>query len=164
MIFRRAGRTEKIKFTYKNSPIEIVNQFTYLGVLFKSSGIFRECTEKMTLKGISALAAVWQITTRGRMSTWTEKVTLFNSIASSVALYGAHLWCLRYTDIIERVQTSFLKRALGVGSRTAGYLVRLETNSAKLTHSIVKQGIVKILESALKNGWNAIYKNLLWRT
>lgn len=47
MIFRKAGPTGNITFRYKGNPIEIVNEYTFLGVLFSSSGVFYKTAKIM---------------------------------------------------------------------------------------------------------------------
>src|SRR5665811_334540 len=55
MVIRRGGKvSKKHVFYYKNEPIEIVSNYTYLGVLFSSSGRFFNACNSFITKSIAA--------------------------------------------------------------------------------------------------------------
>ena len=59
MIFRKGGRiSQRLNFYYNNSIIEIVNKFSYLGIVFTSGGSFSEA--QSTLSG-QALKAIFKL-------------------------------------------------------------------------------------------------------
>lgn len=139
IIFRKGGRVGKVAFKYKGQPIEIVNEYTYLGVLFSSSGVFVKAAKHMKQKGIAAMSSVWNIFTAGKMSSFMSKSRLFDSLAVSVPLYASHIWGLRYVDEIEILQNKFMHRALGVSRLVPNYVLRLETGRPCIFFKILKQ-------------------------
>ena len=48
LIFRKGGRVPRnLEFLYDDATIEIVNQFTYLGIVFTTGGSFMQATKTL---------------------------------------------------------------------------------------------------------------------
>ncbi|OXA58961.1 RNA-directed DNA polymerase from mobile element jockey [Folsomia candida] len=141
IVFRRnGGRLPKgTTFTYNGEPIEIVNQYTYLGVPFSSSGVFCKAAKHFKQKGLTALGATWSILTRSRLEAMQKKFNLFSALVTSTALYGAHLWGLRYLEEIEKTQYQFHRRLLSLPHGTPSYAMRLELNRPPLSIRVAHQ-------------------------
>lgn len=69
-------------------------------------------------------------------------------MVSSVLLYAAPVWSLRYLDVIEKAQMNFFKRLLCLPANTPNWNLRLEL------------GIVHIAHKAMKLTWNWFIKIL----
>lgn len=142
IIFRKGGRpSKKWIFTYDKKSIEIVNEYTYLGVPFSSTGLFSKAAKHFKQKGMAAAGSVWKVLMTGKMNAFKEKQALFHSIASTVVLYGSHIWALRYMDIVEQFFVQFYKRLLGVSRCTASYLITLETDDYTGKIKVVTQAV-----------------------
>jgi len=140
VIFRKGGRVALgTKFYYGEEEIEIVPSYTYLGVPFHFTGTFLNAATHFKNKGIASLSAVWKIIIGGKVTSWYSKVNLFQAITKSTTLYSSHIWALRYTDLIEKVQLYFYKRLLGVKKTVPNYLVRLECGVPAMEIQIIKQ-------------------------
>ena len=61
IIFNKAGRSIKLKFMYKNSELECVPNYKYLGIYFTASGTFSLAKNELYKK---ALKAFFQVTKR----------------------------------------------------------------------------------------------------
>jgi hypothetical protein len=153
IVFRRGGRMlSGLQFKYGQEIIELVNEYVYLGVTFSSSCVFRKAAEAAKLKGMKALG-------------WDVHEKLFESIVCSTVLYGAHIWSWNYPDIIEKVQSKFIRRLLHLDYKTPTYALRIEKNSYKLELTIARltlnfiirllnmpdQRIAKMLFNTLRN-------------
>jgi hypothetical protein len=56
MIFNKAGRKfTRESFLYKNNRIDLGMEYTYLGIIFKPSGIFRNAVEVSCKKSTKSL-------------------------------------------------------------------------------------------------------------
>ena len=56
MIFRKGGRNnQNLSFAYKHNAIEIVNKFTYLGIVFTTGGSFNEAQNTLSGQALKAL-------------------------------------------------------------------------------------------------------------
>lgn len=91
MVFRKGGRVGNIMFKYNGQPIEIVNEYTYLGVLFSSSGVYAKTAKSMKQRGLAALGSTWKIFTSGKISSFSSNSRLFDSLVASVPLYASHI-------------------------------------------------------------------------
>lgn len=127
MVCRRGGRLGKnCKFSYKNEPLEIVNKFKYLGLIFSSSGLFLQAAEDAVRKGMLAINRIKQIILNSKvfnLATWEK---LFESVVSATTLYGSEVWGFRYLDQLEKVQVRFYKTMLFLASNTPNHLIKKE--------------------------------------
>ena len=131
--FKKAGRAKSERtIKYQGNPLKVVKRYTYLGVVFSSSGSFKIATNSAITKGQSALGVIWQILSSRNNSSWWAAKTLFNSVVTSTILYGAKIWGFNHTQEIERIQMMFYKRYLQLTRSTPGYVIRLEIGSSKL--------------------------------
>jgi hypothetical protein len=130
VVFRRGGRLQGgLYFNYGTESIEIVNEYLYLVVMFSSSCVFRKAAELAKTEGMRALGSVF---CRAKIYAWIVHSKLFESIVRSTVLYSAHVWGWSYTDILEKVQSQFIRRLFHLDCKTPTYALRLETNSCKL--------------------------------
>jgi hypothetical protein len=120
-------------------PVE--PQYRYLGVIFSSSYVFRKASEDAKKKGMKALGSTWSLFCRGKKNDWNAHSKLFHSFVASTILYASHIWASDYLDVIEKVQSRFIRRLFHLDFKTPTYALRLETNSPKLHVYIFKQQI-----------------------
>ena len=147
VVFRKGGMLARgTSFMYGDEAIEIVNEYTYLGVTFSYKGVFSKASKNFIQKGKAALGSVWKVVFGGKMHSFEAKMTLFDSIAASCTLYSSHIWALRYLNNIEQLQHYFVKRILGVSRTTPHYLLRLETAIKPLRVRIVKQILLFLIK------------------
>lgn len=144
VVFRRnGGRLPKgLRFVYDGQDIEIVNKYTYLGVIFSSSGVFSLAAKHFKQKGLMALGATWSVFTRSRLESIERKFHLFSSLVASTVLYGAHIWGLRHIKEIEKVEYQFHRRLLGLEHGTPSYGMRLELGREPLRIRIARQALL----------------------
>ena len=94
------------------------------------------------MKGKSAFGFIWQILFRGKNTSWTVSIKLFDALAASTKLYSIGVWELNSLDVIEKIQVTFFERMLQLPRCAPGYLIRLETGTCKLEPATVKIPIV----------------------
>jgi len=96
-------------FNFDNVEIEIVKNFTYLGIVFSTGGSFSEA--QSALSG-QALKAIFQ------MNTYLHKFTslsvqhrlyLFEKLITPISNYGSQVWGFAQGACIERVHLQFVK-------------------------------------------------------
>ncbi|XP_026683870.1 uncharacterized protein LOC113469974 [Diaphorina citri] len=86
-----------------------------------------------------AIASVKNILVNSRMTSQESRMQLFQSIVCATLLYGAEIWGSRYEDMIEVVQSQFLKSVFCLPRCTPHYMVRLEFGVVKLAYHVLKQ-------------------------
>jgi hypothetical protein len=152
VIFRRGGKLQSgLNFRYGEEPILIVSEYIYLGVTFSSSCLFRRAAEAAKTKGMKALGSLWPLFYRGKVNSWEVHKKLFESMVSSAVLYSSQVWGWNYEDIVEKVQSHFVRRLFQLGFKTPTFAMRLETDSYKLELTIARRTInfvVRILNMA----------------
>ncbi|CAB3374427.1 Hypothetical predicted protein [Cloeon dipterum] len=116
MKFRNKGRGRLAKsdtLIVKNEPIEFVSEFTYLGVVFQSSGIsFSKHIAKKVRAAILATAALQSLP----KSSLSTALKIFDLAVAPIASYGIQvIWpylTLHDLNKLETVKSRFLKKAL----------------------------------------------------
>ena len=140
IVFQKKSRkstTDKYDFSVSNEHIEIVNNYTYLGVNFSANGNFTNHKENLKEK-----------TKRSFFD--TRKSKLFHTLFSPILTYCSEVWgiydkCYHSSwekDPIEKIHIHFCKMCLGLNKRPPNVASRNElgTLSLKLqiTMSILK--------------------------
>jgi len=149
VVFRKGGKLSKdLAFKYNGEHLEIVNQFTYLGTTFSSSGLFKKESEAAIRRVSSQTGAVWDIFTKSKIESWEGRMKLFDSICQSSLLYACESWAPYYERTVESVQMKFLKHLLNLPRNTPNYIVRSECNRPPIMMTIFKyvlRFLVKVL-------------------
>ncbi|XP_050516124.1 uncharacterized protein LOC126890986 [Diabrotica virgifera virgifera] len=110
LIFSKGGHTtNNINFFYNNNPVISTNAYNYLGVTFTKSSLFREMSYTTIDKAKQAVGSILPILTSSKIDSWSPRIKLFESLALSVMSNCAPIWALRYTEALEKVQTTNLK-------------------------------------------------------
>lgn len=140
VVFRRGGRlADSDTFLYNNKPLQVSSEYVYLGVKLSSHGVFHKAALQAISKGRMAIASVKNILVNSRMTSQESRMQLFQSIVCATLLYGAEIWGSRYEDMIEVVQSQFLKSVFCLPRCTPHYMVRLEFGVVKLAYHVLKQ-------------------------
>jgi hypothetical protein len=139
IVFQRAGRrVPNESFTFGGENIQIVKEYEYLGVIFSNSCLFRNAADSAKKKGLGAVASLWNLLPTSRVNSWETHRKLFNTIVSTAVLYSAHVGAIQYPDVLEKVQSQFLRRIFHLDFKTATYAMRLETDSPRLELTLWK--------------------------
>ncbi|MCG8047978.1 MAG: reverse transcriptase family protein, partial [Candidatus Thiodiazotropha endolucinida] len=119
MVFRKGGRLPiNLNFVYSNANIEIVNKFSYLGVVYTSGGSSFE-TQK-TLAG-QALKSVFMLNKYVYNFTSLQPahlLELFDKLVTPILNYASEVWGFYKATAIETVHLQFCKKVLGVKQST----------------------------------------------
>jgi hypothetical protein len=92
MIFNKGGHNfKKFAFTYCDRPIDIVNRYCYLGIVFSSSGSFKAATENLVERANRAIFALKQYDTRTNVQL---SLKLFDSLVMPIIRYCSEVWSL----------------------------------------------------------------------
>ena len=119
MVFKKGGSVPRdTEFLYEGQPIEIVNQFNYLGVVFTCGG---SLTSAHSTSAGQAQKAVYKLNKYLYKFTYISpkhKLDLFDKLVSPVLNYCSEV-CGFVNDLsMERVHMQFCKKILGVKKST----------------------------------------------
>ena len=93
MIFNKAGRKIKERFTIADDKLEIVNTFTYLGVEIMTNGSFTVAVKSLAAKAKKAMIPLYKTIIQFQMP-FSKCKQLFSSFIEPILTYNAENWSL----------------------------------------------------------------------
>ena len=157
LVFRTSWQLDQDRFYFDGNNVEIVNTFSYLGLLLNYNGKFNVTQKHIAALGKKSLFCLMKEVKKHNFNIKTL-ISLFDTYVSPVLNYCGELWGYVKAQDIERVQTMFLKRILGVKRSTSNDLVYCETGRIPL--SVNRQFIMLKYWLKLLQTDNCILKNL----
>ena len=146
VIFQKKCRKslhDKHHFQISNDKIEIVNNYTYLGINFSANGNFRDCKSNLKDKTRRSIFATRRYLDFSKLSlSVTNK--LFDSLFLPILLYGSEVWGIYdkddsnswEKDNIEKTHIYFGKQSLGVNKQCPNVATRNELGRLPLKLAI----------------------------
>ena len=106
MVFSGGRLPSNIRFHFKNTELQVVNEYKYLGIFVSRTGTFlktkRHIAEQANIALFSLLRKIRVLNLPIQM-----QVDLFNKTSKPILLYGCEIWGFGNLDPIERVQLKF---------------------------------------------------------
>ena len=122
VIFSR-GKVRNIpNFIFDNEPVEVVDEFRYLGVIFNYNNRFDKCKRYLYDQAHKAMYSVIQ-KARKFLLPIDIMLELFDKLVIPIISYGAEVWGYSNTLIIEKLHLKFLKMLLHVKRSTPNCMV-----------------------------------------
>ena len=118
VVFRkRGGLLNNESWAYNGTPLEVVNNFNYLGTVFNYTGTFVLNQETLVGKGLKALNCLLYNLKRYPLR---PKLVcqLFDAFVGSILNYSCEIWGFGKCKDIERIHLKFCKILLKVKSST----------------------------------------------
>ena len=111
------------KWFLNREPIETVNTYKYLGIIFSSTFNMRNGVKDLALRGKRALMEV--LSNLSKIGIIDPKVffKIFDTQIQPILLYGAEIWGMHKFDQIEKVHLIACKRFLNVPPQTPTAIV-----------------------------------------
>ena len=138
MVFRTAKKELQCTFFINGSEIEIVSNFSYLGIIFTTNGKFTLAIKDLKNKGMRASFKIYSILKSQKINNPMVSLKLFDSMVKPILLYSCPVWgyelmsCqskdIYHIDKIpfEQVQNKYCKILLNVGKLTSNMASRAE--------------------------------------
>ena len=138
VIFNKGGhKFSSFKFDLNGSPVEIVQSYCYLGIIFSSCGSFARACDALTDKALKAFYKFKQIHPYNNV---LLSLKLFDTLVSPIATYAGSVWAvlctgksfdvhdLNYYDKapLEKVNLKLCRYLLGVNKYSCKNAVRGE--------------------------------------
>lgn len=135
MIFRKRGKlAKKESWRYKNSKIEIVKAYKYLGFMMTPQlSIKEQLIEKIKVAKFSILCT-WKKLLNNNAIPPNSKFNVYNSVCRAIVSYSAETWGFEFPKELEKFQKFFLKRMFSLPYNCPDYVLYLEINKEPLTH------------------------------
>jgi hypothetical protein len=155
IIFRKRkplkNEIKGVKFLWGEKSVEIVDEYTYLGIPFNFRGTFDAAKKKFIEKAREAQKQIQILLNNTKSNKVCIRLKLFNSLVRSVLLYAAPIWAVYYLEELETFQTQFLRLLTNTCNLTPGNILRLETGAKPIKFLIFKQ-VIKFISKNLMNG------------
>ena len=135
MVFTRKRNKRYNTFNFGNTQLEIVDQYTYLGVIFAKNGKFFKTKKYLCEQANKALFAVLQ---KGRKLNLPLdlQLKLFDEAIEPILLYGSEVWGYEDIKIIEAVHLKYCKYLLKLKKSTPSMMIYGETGRFPLSISL----------------------------
>ena len=117
MVFRKSHVDTNCVVKFNNQALKVTDEFTYLGVTFKSNGSFYTAQKRLAESAMKALYSLNTLFETASMSI-KEKLKLFDAMILPILCYGSEVWGFHKAPDIERIQLKFLKQVLSVKQTT----------------------------------------------
>jgi hypothetical protein len=149
LIFNKTGRLAKSeKWHFDGKPLEIVNEYKYLGFLLTSRMSLSKHFDAKIKNAKFAMNSVWKnVLVKPEIKT-TVKIAIYYSIARSIVCYAGQVWGSNEFEMIERYQRKYLKWIFNLPSSTPNYMLLTEFGLPSLyayTLKLHKNYILKTL-------------------
>ena len=128
-------------FKYNGNNVEVVRDFTYLGVTFCECEKFHKHFDAIRPKVAAAASSITSVTLKSKTQSWEAVLKMFKAMLLSIPFYGCEMFGPENEDEIERLQLYFLKRLLHLPTYTPGYMLRLETGCSHTSAAVLKRSI-----------------------
>ena len=179
----RKVNANTLHFTYNGKPIEIVDSFKYLGIMFKYNGKFDECKKRLYDQASKAMFSL--LSKSHELDLPLDiRLELFDRMIIPILIYGCEIWGYEDLKIIEKLHTRFLKYILKLKNSTPNcllygelgrypieILIKCRTvcywhklingNRNKFVYKIYKVFLVMFRENIYKASWLTYVKNIL---
>ena len=165
VIFRKGGTIPRnLEFVYQGNKIEIVNKFSYLGVVFTTGGSFANAQSTLSGQALKAIFKMNKYLYKFTSISVEHRIQLFDKLVTPILNYGSEVWGFQKADAIEKVHMKFCKSVLGVKKTTQNDFIYGElgrkTMLCNRQVNIVRYWI-KILESDERKYVKRIYNMMI---
>jgi hypothetical protein len=133
MVFKKGGRNQQnLRFLYGNTEIEIVNKFTYLGIVFTVGGSFSKTFEALSGQALKAIFKLNSYMQNFPNISVSHTLDLFDKLITPILSYGCEVWGFMEAKKIENIHLKFCKNLLGVRPQTQNNFVYGELGREQL--------------------------------
>ena len=149
MVFRKGGILPRdLKFYYNGKVLNIINTFSYLGVVFSTSGSFSDCQKTLSGQAQKAIFKLNRYLYTFTNITPKHRLELFDKLTSPILNYCSEVWGFCQASQVERTHMLFCKQLVGVKTSTSKEFTLFMVNSAKLI--IIPEGYLPLSNIGLR--------------
>ena len=147
VVFQNSGRKPKnVSFYINNKEIEVVQEYTYLGITVSAPGNFSVAQKTLSDKAMNALFKIRKHVNLSQLKL-DHATKIFDSAILPIITYGCEVWGV-YNKFdfeswdkthMEKVHLRFCKLYLELNRKASNHAVRAEMGRFPILISIIKQ-------------------------
>ena len=142
LVFKNGGILSHMeKWYYKGSKHDVVNRFTYVGLLFTTQLSLDKMVNELCIKGKRVLTSILSSLHNYGLMTKEMYFKLFDVKICSQLLYSAEIWGLRRFECLERIQNYACKRYMNISQKACNAAVLGDCNRFPLHIETVKPAV-----------------------
>lgn len=152
-----------LAFHINENPIEIVGEYKYLGVLFKSTGSFIQCRKHLITQANKALFQLY-VKINNLSLPIDLQIKLFDHTILPILTYGCEIWGYENIDMIEEFHCNFLRRITKAKKSTPRYMLYAELSRQPIDIQIKSRMIkfwVSIVQAKQSKISSQIYRYMI---
>ena len=174
LVFQKSGKKPKhFSFSINSTPIEIVQEYTYLGIRITSSGTFTIAQKVLAEKALNAIFKIRKHINFSKLPIGVAR-KIFVTAIQPILTYGCEVWGA-YIKLnfdtwdktpIEKTHLRFCKMFLGLNRKASNHATRSEMGSFPLQIVIIRHILTyynylnsKDDSSILKQALNIMHEN-----
>ena len=165
MVFRKGGILQRnLKFYYNGDTLDIVNKFTYLGIVFTTGGSFSDAQFTLSGQAQKAIYKLKRYLLKFENLSIEHKFELFDKLITPILNYGSEVWGFSQAKKIERVHLQFAKSLLCVKNTCQNDFIYGELGRIsyrKRRSFIIIKYWLKLLNVSERKYNNIVYKMML---
>lgn len=152
VIFNDFRHSHSDSFLFGQHHLQIVDHYTYLGIVLHRTGHFKEAIQKLACAGKRALFAMQYRCSELGIQDIKLRCSLFSSLVQPVLSYGCEIWGLENYHLwscMSSVQSLFMKRTLHVRKSTPHEVLLCELGQAPLQlfwHKMLLQYVSRLVD------------------
>ena len=140
VVFSKGKIRQKPVFYYNGETLEIVDDFSYLGIKFNYNGKFGKTKKHLVDKARKAMFSLVR-KARKLFLPIDLQLHLFDSMITPILLYGSEVWGCENVDVIDQFYLKFCKSLLDVKQTTPSVMVYGELGTI-LLHLKIKSRVL----------------------
>ena len=113
---------KKHNFTYNEETVDIVNEFKYLGIIFKNNGRFLSAIKLIKAQANKAMRYIIS-RARAKNMPIDIQLKLFDTLVIPIMTYGAEVWGFEHLNMLDQLELQFLKLVMNVRRSTPKYMI-----------------------------------------
>ena len=149
MIFQKCGRKPKnLHFYYQNQLIEIVQEYTYLGIKLTPNGNFTMAQQSLCEKALRAIFKIRKYTNISKLPHCLV-FKIFDATVLPILTYGGEVWGVsKHTNFkkwdqspAEKIHLKFCKHYLELNRKASNSATRSELGRLPIQITLVKKSL-----------------------
>ena len=159
VVFSRGKIRNIPEFTFEGNNIEVVFEYTYLGLIFNYNGKFTKAKSKLVEQANRAMFALLQ-KIRVFSLPIDLSLDLFDKLVTPILVYGSEVWGCESHEVTERLHLKFMKIILKLKTSTCSDMVYGEMGRLPLS-TVIKSRMISFWASII-NSENCKISNVLY--